>query len=66
MYYYRELGRRVKHELPFCDVTETDISHVSVIDEYSVEYTVFLVYGMEIHVDKGRAERAQRDPLESK
>ncbi len=49
--YYRELGRRAKHEIPFCDVTETDLNHhASVIDEYSVEYTVFLVYGMEIHV----------------
>ncbi len=44
--YYRELGRRAKHEIPFCDVTETDLNHAGVIDEYSV----FLVYGIEIHV----------------
>jgi hypothetical protein len=33
--YYRELGRRAKHEIPFCDVTETDLNHAGVIDEYS-------------------------------
>lgn len=48
--YYMELGRRAKHEIPFCDVTETDLNHAGVIDEYSVEYSVFLVYGIEIHV----------------
>lgn len=30
--YNRELRRRAKHEIPFCDVTETDISHASVIE----------------------------------
>lgn len=58
--YYRELGRRAKHEIPFCDVTETDLNHAGVIDEYSVEYTVFLVYGMEIHVYDERLCRAIR------
>lgn len=27
--YYRELGRRAKHEVPFCDVTEADLNHVA-------------------------------------
>lgn len=43
--YYRELGRRAKHEVPFCDVTEADLNHVATIDEYSMGYTVFPVYG---------------------
>ena len=34
--YYRELGRRAKHEIPFCDVTETDLNHASVIDFLSM------------------------------
>ena len=42
--YYRELGRRAKHEVPFCDVTEADLNHVAIIDEYSMGYTVFLKY----------------------
>lgn len=48
--YYRELGRRAKHEVSFCDVTETDLNHVAVTDEYSLGYTVFPVYGAEVHV----------------
>lgn len=48
--YYRELGRRAKHEVPFCDVTETDLNHVATIDEYSMGYTVFPVYGTEVRV----------------
>lgn len=48
--YYRELGRRAKHEIPFCDVTETDLNHVAATDEYSLGYTVFPVYGAEVHV----------------
>lgn len=48
--YYRELGRRAKHEIPFCDVTETDLNHVVATDEYSLGYTVFPVYGAEVHV----------------
>ena len=43
-------GRRVKHEVPFCDVTETDLNHVAVTDEYSLGYTVFPVYGAEVRV----------------
>ena len=31
--YYRELGRRAKHEVPSCDVTEADLNHVAIIDE---------------------------------
>lgn len=48
--YYRELVRRAKHEVPFCDVTEADLSHVAIIDEYSMGYTVFPVYGTEVRV----------------
>ena len=48
--YYRELGRRAKHEVPFCDVTEADLNHVAAIDEYSMGYTVFPVYGTEVRV----------------
>lgn len=58
--YYRELGRWVKHEIPFCDVTETDLNHASVIAEYSVEYTAFLIYGMEIHLYDERLCKAIR------
>lgn len=45
--YYREFRRRAKHEVPFCDVMETDLNHVAVTDEYSLGYTVFPVYGAE-------------------
>lgn len=48
--YYRELGRHAKHEVPFCDVTEADLNHVATIDEYSIGYTVFPVYGTEVRV----------------
>jgi len=47
---YRELERRAKHEVPFCDVTEADLSHVATLDEYTMGYTVFPVYGTEVHV----------------
>ena len=29
--YYRELGRRAKHKIPFCDVTEMDLNHAGVM-----------------------------------
>lgn len=48
--HYRELERRAKHEVPFCDVTEPDLNHVATLDEYSMGYTVFPVYGTEVHV----------------
>ena len=31
--YYRKLGRRAKHEIPFCDVTEMDLNHAGVPDD---------------------------------
>ena len=29
--YYRELGRRAKHKISFCDVTEMDLNHAGVM-----------------------------------
>lgn len=58
--YYRELGRRAKHEVPFCDVTEADLNHVATIDEYSMGYTVFPVYGTEVRVLKSICVKRSR------
>ena len=59
--YYRELGRRAKHEVPFCDVTEADLNHVAIIDEYSMGYTVFPVYGTEVRVFDEHLSERQRN-----
>ena len=31
--YYRKLGRRAKHEIPFFDVIEMDLNHAGVPDD---------------------------------
>lgn len=48
--YNREIGRRAKHECPFCDVPEIEYGHVGITDEYSTEFTAFQVLGSEVRV----------------
>lgn len=48
--YNRELGRRAKRETPFCELSEMEINHIGAVDEYSVEFTAFDVFGNEVRI----------------
>ena len=48
--YRKELGRRRKREISFCELPEIVIEKLSVWDEYEGDYTTFQVCGIEIRV----------------
>ena len=48
--YDRELGRRARRETPFCELSEMELNHIGVLDEYSVEFTSFDVFGSEVRI----------------
>lgn len=48
--YRKELGRRRKREISFCELPEIVIEKLSVWDEYEGDYTAFQVCGIEIRV----------------
>lgn len=48
--YNKELFRRSTHESSFCELPKMVVNNVSVMDEYSVEFTTFDVFGTEIRV----------------
>ena len=48
--YSRELGRRAKRETPFGELSEMEINHIGAVDEYSVEFTAFDVFGNEVRI----------------
>lgn len=48
--YNRELGRRAKRETPFCELSEMELNHIGIYDEYSIEFTTFDVLGDKIRI----------------
>ena len=52
--YNREIGRRAKHERPFCEVPEIEYACVGTTDEYSTEFMAFQVFGSEVRVHDER------------
>lgn len=48
--YDRELGRRARRETPFCELSEMELNHMGIMDEYSVEFTSFDVFGLEVRI----------------
>ena len=39
--YNKELARRAKHEISFCEIPELELNQLGVSDEYSLEFTSF-------------------------
>lgn len=52
--YNREIGRRAKHERPFCEVPEIEYACVGTTDEDSMEFMTFQVFGSEVRVHDER------------
>ena len=48
--YNKELARRAKHEISFCEIPELELNQLGVADEYSLEFTSFDVFGTEVRV----------------
>lgn len=48
--YNKELARRSKHEISFCEIPELEINQLGITDEYSIEFTSFDVFGTEVRV----------------
>ena len=48
--YDRELGRRARRETPVCELSEMELNHMGIMDEYSVEFTSFDVFGSEVRI----------------
>ena len=46
--YNKELARRAKHEISFCEIPELELNQLGVSDEYSLEFTSFDVFGTEV------------------
>ena len=42
--YNKELARRAKHEISFCEIPELELNQLGVSDEYSLEFTSFDVF----------------------
>lgn len=40
--YNKELARRSKHEISFCEIPELELNQLGVKDEYSIEFTSFI------------------------
>ena len=56
--YNKELARRAKHEISFCEIPELELNQLGVSDEYSLEFTSFDVFGTEVRVyDEKLSER---------
>ena len=48
--YQKELKRRKKNEIPFCELPEMTIEKIAVWDDYNTDYTVFNVCGNDVFV----------------
>lgn len=48
--YNKELARRSKHEISFCEIPELELNQLCITDEYSIEFTSFDVFGTEVRV----------------
>ena len=50
MKYNRDISRRLKHEVPFSEISDLELNKAGVYDKYSSDYTAFNVLGMEVQV----------------
>ncbi len=59
--YNKELTRRSKHEIPFCEISEMELNQLGFADEYSTEFTSFDVFGREVRIfDERLCEAVKR------
>lgn len=50
MNYNKELYKRSTHEVLFCELPEIAVSNIGIVDEYSIEFTTFDVFGTEVRI----------------
>ena len=48
--YQKELKRRKKKEISFCELPEVVIESLAVLDDYEADYTLFSVCGIDIRI----------------
>ena len=48
--YQKELKRRKKKEISFCELPELVIENLAVLDDYEADYTLFSVCGIDIRI----------------
>ena len=48
--YNKELSRRSMKEIPFCELPKSELNQIGTIDEYSIEFTSFQVFGLEVRI----------------
>ncbi|MFQ7881644.1 MAG: RNA polymerase sigma factor [Blautia producta] len=58
MKYNRDISRRLKHEVPFSEISDLELNKAGVYDKYSNDYTAFNVLGMEVQVSDDQLSKA--------
>ncbi|MBC1645839.1 sigma-70 family RNA polymerase sigma factor [Listeria welshimeri] len=48
--YNKELGRRAKREIPFCEIPEPEVEKMGFVEEYPNDFTTFDVFGTKVRV----------------
>jgi RNA polymerase sigma factor (sigma-70 family) len=56
--YYRDISRRWRNEISFSDLSEMELNHFGTLDDYSSDYTVFSVLGMEVQISDEQLSKA--------
>ena len=56
--YNRDISRRLKHEVPFSEISDLELNKAGVYDKYSSDYTAFNVLGMEVQVSDDQLSKA--------
>lgn len=64
--YHRDMRRRSKHETPFSDFSDLEISIIGVFDTYGHEHTAFDVLGEEVSVFDDKLVEALKSLPEKK
>lgn len=64
--YHRDMRRRNKHEAPFSDIPDLEISIAGVFDAYDCEHTAFDVLGEEVPVSDDKLVEALKSLPEKK
>lgn len=52
------ISRRLKHEVPFSEISDLELNKAGVYDRYSSDYTAFNVLGMEVQVSDDQLSKA--------
>lgn len=52
--YNKELARRSEKEISFCELPDMEVNSIGTLDEYSIDFTVFDVFGNEVRVHDER------------